>query len=69
MWRRSPTEPPKKERRLLNPAGQVQGGFLAAMLDGTLEPALVATLSDGDAVVASATASAIIRRAETDRRG
>ena len=32
----------------LNPAGQVQGGFLAAMLDETLGPALVATLSDGE---------------------
>jgi uncharacterized protein (TIGR00369 family) len=28
----------------LNPAGNVQGGFLAAMLDDTLGPALVATL-------------------------
>jgi uncharacterized protein (TIGR00369 family) len=32
----------------LNPAGYVQGGFLAAMLDDTLGPALVATLSDGE---------------------
>ncbi len=32
----------------LNPAGHVQGGFLAAMLDDTLGPALVATLSDGE---------------------
>jgi len=31
----------------LNPAGDVQGGFLAAMLDDTLGPALVATLDDG----------------------
>lgn len=30
--------------RFLNPAGTVQGGFLAAMLDDTLGPALVATL-------------------------
>jgi uncharacterized protein (TIGR00369 family) len=29
----------------LNPAGNVQGGFLAAMLDDTLGPALVATLA------------------------
>lgn len=29
---------------LLNPMGVVQGGFLAAMLDDTLGPALVATL-------------------------
>lgn len=30
--------------QFLNPAGDVQGGFLAAMLDDTLGPALVATL-------------------------
>ncbi|WP_166971726.1 PaaI family thioesterase [Brevibacterium atlanticum] len=29
----------------LNPVGVVQGGFIAAMLDDTLGPALVATLS------------------------
>lgn len=29
---------------LLNPVGVIQGGFLAAMLDDTLGPALVATL-------------------------
>jgi uncharacterized protein (TIGR00369 family) len=33
--------------QFLNPAGDVQGGFLAAMLDDTLGPALVATLPDG----------------------
>ena len=32
----------------LNPAGVVQGGFLAAMLDDTLGPALVAGLESGD---------------------
>jgi uncharacterized protein (TIGR00369 family) len=32
----------------VNPAGVIQGGFLAAMLDETLGPALVATLSPGD---------------------
>lgn len=32
----------------LNPAGTVQGGFLAAMLDDTLGPALVATLGPGE---------------------
>ena len=32
----------------LNPAGTVQGGFLAAMLDDTLGPALVATLGRGE---------------------
>ena len=34
--------------QFLNPAGQVQGGFLAAMLDDTLGPAIVATLGDGE---------------------
>jgi uncharacterized protein (TIGR00369 family) len=32
----------------LNPTGVVQGGFLAAMLDDTLGPALVAGLDPGD---------------------
>lgn len=32
----------------LNPAGTVQGGILAAMLDDTLGPALVATLGPGE---------------------
>ena len=32
----------------LNPMGKVQGGFLAAMLDDTLGPALVATLPAGE---------------------
>src|ERR1700751_516675 len=31
----------------LNPAGYVQGGFLAAMLDDTMGPALIATLDAG----------------------
>lgn len=30
-----------------NPMGMIQGGFLAAMLDDTLGPALVATLDEG----------------------
>ena len=34
--------------RFLNPIGSVQGGFLAAMLDDTLGPALMATLPDGE---------------------
>jgi len=34
--------------QFLNPAGTVQGGFLAAMLDDTLGPALVATLGNGE---------------------
>jgi uncharacterized protein (TIGR00369 family) len=32
----------------LNPVGVVQGGFLAAMLDDTMGPALVATLGPGE---------------------
>jgi uncharacterized protein (TIGR00369 family) len=32
----------------LNPAGNVQGGFLAAMLDDTMGPALMATLDAGE---------------------
>lgn len=32
--------------RFVNPVGVVQGGFLAAMLDDTLGPALVATLPE-----------------------
>jgi uncharacterized protein (TIGR00369 family) len=35
-------------KEFLNPAGTIQGGFLAAMLDDTLGPALVATLDDGE---------------------
>ncbi len=31
-----------------NPAGNIQGGFLAAMLDETMGPALAATLSEGE---------------------
>lgn len=34
--------------QFLNPVGLVQGGFLAAMLDDTLGPALVATLGPGE---------------------
>jgi uncharacterized protein (TIGR00369 family) len=34
--------------QFLNPAGDVQGGLLAAMLDDTLGPAVVATLGDGE---------------------
>jgi uncharacterized protein (TIGR00369 family) len=36
---------------LINPVGNVQGGFLAAMLDDTLGPALVATLDEGQFAV------------------
>ena len=35
----------------LNPMGNVQGGFLAAMLDDTLGPALVAQLPEGQFAV------------------
>lgn len=31
-----------------NPVGNIQGGFLAAMLDDTMGPALVATLAAGE---------------------
>lgn len=31
-----------------NPVGNIQGGFLAAMLDDTMGPALAATLSKGE---------------------
>lgn len=34
--------------QFLNPVGVVQGGFLAAMLDDTMGPALVATLGPGE---------------------
>lgn len=37
--------------RFVNPVGKVQGGFLTAMLDDTLGPALVATLPDGEFAV------------------
>jgi uncharacterized protein (TIGR00369 family) len=33
--------------QFLNPIGVIQGGFLAAMLDDTMGPALVATLGPG----------------------
>jgi acyl-coenzyme A thioesterase PaaI-like protein len=50
--------------KFLNPMGNVQGGFLAAMLDDTLGPALVATLDDGE-FLATATATARIIRPAT----
>ncbi|MGH9259666.1 MAG: PaaI family thioesterase [Acidimicrobiales bacterium] len=34
--------------QFLNPVGAIQGGFLAAMLDDTMGPALVATLGPGE---------------------
>ena len=36
------------KQEFLNPAGNVQGGFLAAMLDDTMGPALTATLDAGE---------------------
>ncbi|MFD1547606.1 PaaI family thioesterase [Nonomuraea guangzhouensis] len=36
----------KASERFVNPIGVIQGGFLAAMLDDTLGPALVATLPE-----------------------
>jgi uncharacterized protein (TIGR00369 family) len=55
-----------------NAAGNIQGGFLAAMLDDTMGPALAATLAAGEFAptlnlnvsferVASATATAFVR--------
>jgi uncharacterized protein (TIGR00369 family) len=34
-------------RHLTNPTGAIQGGFIAAMLDDTMGPALAATLAAG----------------------
>ena len=36
------------KQEFTNPAGNVQGGFLAAMLDDTMGPALAATLKAGE---------------------
>jgi uncharacterized protein (TIGR00369 family) len=36
------------DERFVNPVGVIQGGLLAAMLDDTLGPALVATLGEGE---------------------
>ncbi|SCK17085.1 uncharacterized domain 1-containing protein [Streptomyces sp. WMMB 714] len=35
------------DEQFTNPAGAIQGGFLAAMLDDTMGPALAASLPDG----------------------
>jgi uncharacterized protein (TIGR00369 family) len=40
------------DERLLNPRGTVQGGFVAAMLDDTMGPALV-SMTDGKLIPAS----------------
>ena len=37
----------RADERFLNPVGVVQGGFLTAMLDETMGPALVASLDPG----------------------
>src|SRR6201989_2269031 len=44
---RSVMEGRAAREQFLNPVGAIQGGFLAAMLDDTLGPALVATLGPG----------------------
>src|SRR6201989_2226160 len=44
---RSVMEGRAAREQFLNPVGAIQGGFLAAMLDDTLGPALVATLPPG----------------------
>jgi len=36
------------KKEFTNPAGNIQGGFLAAMLDDTMGPALASTLSEGE---------------------
>ncbi len=36
------------KEEFINPAGKIQGGFLAAMLDDTMGPALAATLKAGE---------------------
>jgi uncharacterized protein (TIGR00369 family) len=36
------------KREFTNPAGHIQGGFLAAMLDETMSPALAAMLARGE---------------------
>ena len=41
-----------------NPAGHIQGGFLAAMLDDTMGPALAATLGAGHPEVKAAVMAA-----------
>jgi acyl-coenzyme A thioesterase PaaI-like protein len=38
----------KEKRNSLHPAGNIQGGFLAAMLDDTMGPALASTLSESE---------------------
>ena len=63
---------------MANPMGNVQGGFLAAMLDDTLGPALVATLDAGQFAVTlelkvnylrPATAGRLVGRGRVVHRG
>ncbi len=64
--------------QFLNPAGTIQGGFLAAMLDDALGPALVATLGQNEwaptanlhvQFLAPARPGPIIARARVVKRG
>lgn len=52
---------------LTNPMGKVQGGFVAAMLDDTLGPALVATLDDGQFAVTLELKVSFLRPARVGR--
>jgi uncharacterized protein (TIGR00369 family) len=52
---------------MANPMGNVQGGFLAAMLDDTLGPALVATLGDGQFAVTLELKVSFLRPASAGR--
>lgn len=61
-----------------NPAGNVQGGFLAAMLDDTMGPALAATLKEGEfaptlnlnvSFQAPARVGTLIGKGRIDKRG
>ena len=50
-----------------NPMGNIQGGFLAAMLDDTLGPALVATLGPGQFAVTLELKVSFLRPARAGR--
>src|SRR5688572_14865676 len=52
---------------MANPIGNVQGGFLAAMLDDTLGPALVATLDHGQFAVTLELKVSFLRPASAGR--
>jgi uncharacterized protein (TIGR00369 family) len=53
--------------RFLNPIGVIQGGLLAAMLDDTLGPALVATLGPGQFAPTADLHVQFLRPARPDR--